>query len=230
MERLNKLYKYRFELFLLSLLAIDYGALVFSPGIFEGYMSPLFSLMNLFAGVLLVSKNRYHFGLCLVFLVTSLVLIIEKRINPEISEVYTFINVGVLFIFYSIITVEIIYQVWTAKKVSKNVIMGLIGGYMSLAFIGFFICLTIEMIHPGSFKGLLDPTGNPELMVDRLKYYSYITIMTIGYGDIVPVSALAQKGSMLIGLVGQFYLVIITSTIVGKFVNQSHQPLDNPDS
>jgi hypothetical protein len=212
------------------MVAIDYGALVFSSGIFEVYMSPLFSLMNLFAGVLLVSRNKYYFAPCLVLLMTSLVLIIAKGINPEIKQVYKFMNVGALFIFYGIITVEIIYQVWTAKNVSKNVIMGLIGGYMSLAFIGFFICLTIEMIDPGSFKGLLDPTGNPELMVDRLKYYSYITIMTIGYGDIVPVSALAQKGSMLIGLVGQFYLVIITSTIVGKFVNQSHQPEDTVDS
>jgi hypothetical protein len=101
---------------------------------------------------------------------------------------------------------------------------------MSLAFIGFFICLTIEIIEPGSFKGLLNPGDSREMLVDRIKYYSYITIMTIGFGDIVPVTTLAQRGTMLIGLAGQFYIVIITSTIVGKFVNQIQQSDGSQDS
>ena len=45
--------------------------------------------------------------------------------------------------------------------------------------------------------------------------------MTIGYGEITPVTLLAQKATILIGLLGQFYLVIITAIIVGKFLTQN---------
>ena len=45
-------------------------------------------------------------------------------------------------------------------------------------------------------------------------------MMTIGYGDIAPVTVLAQKATILVGFSGQFYLVIITAIIVGKFINQ----------
>ncbi len=52
-------------------------------------------------------------------------------------------------------------------------------------------------------------------------YYSYITLLTIGYGDILPVTTLAQKAAMLIGLSGQIYLVVITAIVVGKYISQS---------
>ena len=52
-------------------------------------------------------------------------------------------------------------------------------------------------------------------------YFAYITLMTIGYGDILPITDLAQKASMFIGLIGQFYLVILTAIVVGKYINQS---------
>ena len=52
-------------------------------------------------------------------------------------------------------------------------------------------------------------------------YYSYITLMTIGYGDILPITPIAQKAAIFIGLIGQFYLVVLTAIVVGKYINQS---------
>ncbi|WP_101449582.1 ion channel [Aquimarina sp. MAR_2010_214] len=53
-------------------------------------------------------------------------------------------------------------------------------------------------------------------------YYSYITLMTIGYGEIIPVTSLSQKAAILVGMMGQFYLVILTAIVVGKYINQLH--------
>jgi voltage-gated potassium channel len=41
-------------------------------------------------------------------------------------------------------------------------------------------------------------------------------------GEILPVSNLAQKGAILVALVGQFYLVILTAIVVGKYINQNN--------
>ena len=96
-------------------------------------------------------------------------------------------------------------------------ILGLISGYISLGILGFFVCLSIEIGSPGSFDGLSVVTS---ALTDEMIYYSFITLLTIGYGDIVPVSILAQKASILIGVLGQVYLVIITAIVVGKYLNQ----------
>jgi len=46
-------------------------------------------------------------------------------------------------------------------------------------------------------------------------------MLTIGYGDIVPVTPIAQKAAVLIGLVGQFYTVIVTAVVVEKYIRHS---------
>ena len=123
--------------------------------------------------------------------------------------------------FYSIVTFEIIRQVWNAQIVSKNVILGLVSGYISLGLLAFFLCLTIEIIYPGSFYGITNFEGVTNKS-EPLMYYAYITLMTIGYGDILPQTVIAQKASIFIGLIGQFYLVVLTAIVVGKYINQSH--------
>ena len=81
--------------------------------------------------------------------------------------------------------------------------------------------MSIEMVHPDSFTGLSAMNSASNTLRESIMYFSYITLLTIGYGDILPVTYLAQKATMLIGLMGQFYLAIMTAIIVGKFINQS---------
>ena len=128
------------------------------------------------------------------------------------------------FLFYVIITFEIIKQVWRISEVSKDLIMGVISGYISLGLVGFFIFMAIEISHPGSFdSALLTDTLTINEKADSLLYFSYITLMTIGYGEVIPVATAAQKASILLGLLGQFYLVIITAVTVSKYINYTHK-------
>jgi len=136
------------------------------------------------------------------------------------SHISGYLRVIIYFLFYILISYEIIKQVLKSRIVGRNVIVGLISGYMSLGLIGFFICLSIEMAVPGSFQGLTTDTIESE--TQNLLYYSYITLLTIGYGDIYPTTQLAHKASMLIGLVGQIYLVVLSAIVVGKYINQNH--------
>jgi len=47
--------------------------------------------------------------------------------------------------------------------------------------------------------------------------------LTIGNGDILPISTLAHKAAILIGLVGQIYLVVITAIVVGKYIHHANK-------
>lgn len=180
---------------------------------------PIFLTLNLAAGILLVSKKKNTFWLLIAFFAISMFFLISGLINTGFNDRFGYLKLALYFIFYSIVTVEIIKQVWKAKIISKNVILGLISGYVSLGLFAFFLCLTIEIVYPNSFSGISGIDSSTDV-AEQLMYYAYITLMTIGYGDILPLTSIAQKASILIGLLGQFYLVILTAIVVGKYINQ----------
>jgi len=215
---LQKLYKNRFEIFFFSQITILFGALIFPPSFFETILSPVLFIINVLAGILLISKNKKITWFFIVLLIVSGISFGSNAIEGNSNKPSNFIRLIAYFLFYVVVVFQLIKQVWRAKIVSKNVIFGLVSGYISLGLIGFFICISIEMVHPGAFHGITTLTSEP--ITEQLMYFSYITLLTIGYGDIYPITALAHKATILIGLMGQIYLVVITAIVVGKYINQ----------
>ena len=218
---LERLYQNRFALFLRSQLAILFGSLVVPTLFFDSIFDPVLFLVNLMVGVLLISKNRKLMWFCILLLGLSFILFLITTWSENNSKQLGFLRMSGYFLFYLGVSYEILKQVWQATEVSKNVIFGVATGYISLGLIGFFICLSIELAFPGSFQGAsIDIQAETASIAEQMLYFSFITLMTIGYGDILPITDLAQKAAILIGLMGQFYLVIFTAVIVGKFIQQ----------
>jgi len=223
----GKLFPYRFEILFFSQIAILFGSLLFPSELFEEYLSPILFILNLLAGILMFSASKSK-----MWFVTILLIVATLSFGVDISEIknkdaFNFMHLGAFFLFYVLLTIELVRQVWSAQEVGKNVILGLISGYIALGLLGFFICMTIEMATPGSFNGLINTFENGDARADEILYYSYITLMTIGYGEMVPVTSVARKASILIGLMGQIYLVVLTAIIVGKYINQKVIKSDN---
>ncbi len=215
------MYGYRFELFFFSLLAILFGSLLFPVDFFQEKLMPVLFLINIIAGIVLISKKKKLFWIFIfLFVGLSIVLGVSILQSKEINS-YIFTRLGFYFLFYVIVTVEIIKQVWNASNVNKNVIIGLMSGYIALGLLAFFLFVTIELYAPNSFGGILLDSSSFDAKVDSLLYYAYITLLTIGYGEIIPVTPIAQKASILAGLMGQFYIVIITAVVVEKYIKHS---------
>lgn len=209
--------KYRFEIYLVTFCLFLFGSLFFPADIFQSYIDPLLILLNMISGFVLITmrrKTRRIYGLFFVLMLIFELVRISRPMGGYID--YQIIRLSLLSLFYTVVTIEIILQVMKAREVNKNVIFGVMGGYISLGLIAFFLLLGIHFAEPDSFRGLEGMQG--ESLFENLLYYAYITLMTIGYGDISPVKPLAQKAAVLIGLLGQFYLVIITAGVVGKYI------------
>jgi len=216
---LKKLYQYRFEIFLVSQLSILFGSMVFPVEIYESFLDQIFLLVNIVAGIILISEKRKLMWFFIVLLVIVGALLVSSYFGKGDELLVNKIRFFIFFLFYITATFEIIKNVWLSKKIDKTVIFGLISGYISLGFIGFFIYLSIDLWYPNSFNGIEQGTN----FTDGLMYFSYITLMSIGYGDITPITTMAQKATIFIGLIGQFYMVIITAIIVGKYISQSNK-------
>jgi len=224
MKSIEYLYPYRFTIFFISLLFILFGELLIPFDTFNTYITPIFFIVNVLAGTLLISKKKklHRIYISLFFLTIFYILFSSYLVIDE--EGYRYIEFAILFSFYCFVTYEIIAQVWQSTEVNRGVILGLMSGYICLGLVGFFICLAIELAVPGSFSGLPALELNPVAKRDSLAYYSFVTLLTIGYGEITPVSKLARNASVLIGLMGQFYLVIVTAVVIEKYIRHSRRP------
>jgi hypothetical protein len=71
---------------------------------------------------------------------------------------------------------------------------------------------------PGSFNGIAGVDGKAPM--DTLLYYSFITLASLGYGDITPVAPLARTLAYLEVVGGQFYIAIMLAGLVGLFLHE----------
>ena len=122
------------------------------------------------------------------------------------------IVLALAWLIYAIVLV--LAALFRMQRVGTNAILGAIVAYM-LAAIAFAFCFElIEVLAPASFSGL--PTGESQRGVGHaLLYFSFVSITTMGYGDILPVSELARSAATLEGVFGTLYLAVMIARLVG---------------
>jgi voltage-gated potassium channel len=118
--------------------------------------------------------------------------------------------------FIIIITVAILAYIFRQEDISSDVIAGAIVAYLLMAVMWSQIYLLLETVKPGSFNF---PAGTRDSMPALLRYFSLVTITTVGYGDITPASPAARALANLEAVVGQLYLVIQVAWLVGMHVS-----------
>lgn len=105
-------------------------------------------------------------------------------------------------------------QVLFYKTSATNAIVGTLTIYLLLGLIwANFYAITLYFI-PAAFKGLtLEPGVD---IFPRLLYFSYVTLATLGYGDISPAAPISKTLAYLQAVAGTFYLAIIVASLIGS--------------
>ena len=88
-------------------------------------------------------------------------------------------------------------------------IQGAIAVYLLLGFIWAQAYELVTLWHPGAFTGAVDGSGSLPWT-----YYSFVTLTTVGYGDISPVSPATRTLAWMEAITGQFYLAVIVAGLV----------------
>ena len=129
-----------------------------------------------------------------------------------------------IFLFSIYIIYEILIKIFSSKSVTIHLIYGALCVYFLIGFAWGFLFNVIEIINPGSFKlntlnfvngehSLTAPKNLPSFI-----YYSFITLTTLGYGDITPLTPPAQSLSAFEAIIGQLYLTVLVAWLVGLLV------------
>jgi voltage-gated potassium channel len=101
------------------------------------------------------------------------------------------------------------------EKIDTNRMMGIVCVYLLLGVLLSIINALIYKFIPNSFNGISEV--GERVGVDMI-YYTFVTLTTLGYGDVTPESATARAVAYLTAIIGQFYIAILVGMLVGLFL------------
>jgi hypothetical protein len=122
-----------------------------------------------------------------------------------------------LFVFLLLATINAMRQVAVGNEISFNRIVGAICIYLLLGVMWSITYAVVEFSQPGSFKGMTE-TVSPAWNRDWV-YFSFVTITTLGYGDITPLSQTARSLAFAEAIVGQFYIAVLVAGLVSAYIS-----------
>ena len=212
-ERAGLLGRYRHVQLLVALALL----LVVEPFV-KSYVGELvvdvFLLLTIVSVVIACSRTRRH----LIVGLTLAVLVQASQFYRAIHEPHAIGTARLLLAIslFGYVTALVLADVFRrGTRVSADTICGALAVYLLLGVIWTFAYTLLESLQPGSFSGLVAPTG-PSATTDYQRFlgYSFVTLTTLGYGNVVPANGQADALAISEAILGQVYLTVLVARLV----------------
>ncbi|EAS45021.1 MULTISPECIES: potassium channel family protein [Photobacterium] len=164
-------------------------------------------------------KNWYRFMMTLAgcWLVAT---IIRNLLGVQQMDL---IMLGLMFSFFFGTFKSVARQILFTGSVDSNKVVGSVSLFLLLGLMWTIIYLLVMEFSPEAFTGM---TAAPWVEnFSRMAYFSFVTLTTLGYGDISPLSPFAQVVVYLEAIAGVFYMAIVVASLVSS--SQSNQEKQN---
>ncbi|MFZ0484968.1 MAG: potassium channel family protein [Desulfobacterales bacterium] len=140
-----------------------------------------------------------------------------------VSDLLKLVSFLSFFCFNMFITVFMIRHIARSKQVTLTIIINSINGYLLIGILGAVFLAMMEIVQKFFFHidaGAINFAGDAAAGFHDYLYFSFVTLTTLGYGDIIPVSAFAKSLTIVIAISGQLYLTILIAMLVGKYLSR----------
>jgi len=172
------------------------------------------------AGLYVLSAKRVTLWIGL--LVVGLVFSLEARLwgfDPQVNRV---LQDSIAAGFFLWILAVVLREVFRPATTERDAVIGALCGFVIILVVFTRIHGLIEALSPGSYHVDGPPLAErPDLtLIATFQYFSIITLTTVGFGDIVPVTAAARLATGFEAIAGQLYLAVVIATLVGRVVSR----------
>jgi len=210
---------YRF----IYLLVAQFGLILIYPFVAgersrEG-VGAAFVLVMLVAALWAVARDRRIVTIALVFAVPAIIGNVVTALTPGNPLFVPTVVFGLLFVVF--VTSVIFRGVVMSPVVTTETLYGAITAYLFLGISWTWAYVLVELLHPGSFRSADGVVKPPDLT-----FLSFITLTSVGYGDILPVSPYARSLAILEAIAGQMYLAVFIARLVGLHGQSVEPPAD----
>jgi len=196
-------------LFLSSLLILLFGNMFF-PVTYQGVILIFLLAQNMIVGLLLIrQKAKWIHTLFYILTVLTLSRVAIELIGHSFAVERT--SEILVVIYFGSVAMVIFWDLMIMKKFNTESVYSVFSGFILLCLAFGFILMFVNNLYPNSINGIEE-----EAFISDYIYFSFISLLTIGYGDITPDTELAKKLLVFASLAGHFYTVFVTALIVGK--------------
>ena len=168
-------------------------------------------------GLWSLRRSGRIFSAAIAFVIAGIVLNLLYAYNNQTVFLIASTLAMLAFLFTAI--GNVMKQIAAEDNISANRIIGAVCVYLMLGVIWALAYALLEAVIPGSFEGLTEQvinfTWNPDWV-----YFSFVTLSTLGYGDILPLTFSARALAYFEAIVGQFYLAVLVAGLVGAFISE----------
>jgi len=221
-----KIYVPGFRTFILgrhgSLLLVLVALLIIQPFVetFVGkVLIEVLFIAALIAGLRAVEASPHLFRFDVILLVFSVICgSAGKFLGSE--SLFTAGLIGES-LFLTLVGIKILIDLFRSKKVTGDSLAGAVCVYLLIGLIWTYLYLIIEVFIPGSFS-FTQGDARMQMWVASefypFYYFSLVTMTTVGYGDLLPISTAARSLATTEGILGQIYLTILVARLVGMYL------------
>jgi hypothetical protein len=212
--------KDRFLILLASLLIFIILDALLTSYTFGSRIIDLAWLILFFSCINAISDTKKQLAISLLLFFCSIaarltVYIIDDSFYERAGQSFAF---AFSAIFYAYTGFLIIAYALKGGKVTRDKIAAAICVYLIIGAIWSMLYGLVDILDPDAFRISADAA-----MVNAkpFGYFSYITLTTVGYGDITPLSASARSLAMVEGIIGQIYIAVMIARLVGLYIAHS---------
>ncbi len=211
MQHLNEQNNFVFLLFGLILLLFTGALLEYFPGDTGPIIMQGATVAALIIGTGGQQKNRNHLVTSIIFIVLMVLMVVAGLLIDRAG--FGYLHLLLLLCFLVWMTWLAVRQVLFTGSITSNDIVGAICIYMLLGLIWAILYLLLALTTPGAFNGLPQAPWLDNFAA--AVYFSFVTITTLGYGDISPALPVARFLVMMEAIVGVFYMAILVASLIG---------------
>jgi ion channel len=203
-----------FYLFFTQILLITLFPYLAKPGL-PTILLRLLSAASFLAAVYAVSERRSQRITASILVVPTVVLNLASALRPGLQIAVPAMIATLLFMAFTL--VSLLRAVLRSETISSDTIYGALSVYLLMAFAWGVAYLLLETLHPGALS--LDSVRHPNHKIDwdDCMFYSFVTITSTGYGDMVPVTAQGRSLSVLEAVSGMMYVAVLIARLVGIY-------------
>jgi voltage-gated potassium channel len=181
----------------------------------------------LVAGVLAVGRSRRTLVLAGVLVLPVVAARWVNNLRPDLlpSEVHTLASL----VFICFLEFQLLHFIFRERRVNSEVLCAGISGYLLLGILWMSAYKLVSQLnpvdptHPGAFAFTVGTMTPHPLSQFEAYYFSFITLTTVGYGDITPLSNGARTLAMMEAMTGTLYMAMLISRLVSLYSSQGSE-------
>jgi len=182
-------------------------------------VSILFSLV-LLSAVLAVAERKRGLIIAIVLAIPAIGGRWINHLRPDLIPPFVFLASGLILIGF--VVANLLRFVLRSPAVDAEVLCASISAYLMLGLMWTMAYWLVDQLTPGGAFSFNTNVGKPSMNGFNAFYFSFITLSTVGYGDITPVSKIARWLAAMEAMTGLLYVAVLIARLVSLY--SSRQP------